>query len=201
MQASGLRENYHLNVIAVQRGKRVLHLEAKTVLRGNDMLLMIARPEDSQPENLHELLEILPAGEWAQEYLATPGMLLIETAVAPRSHLAGHTLQELQFEQKFDSRVLAIWRRGRSIRTRFADLTLEFGDGLLLQGSSNSLNLLRTEPGLILLAESIPSQPMNRQGWITALIMLIALSRVSDLFFAGQTSTQMPQPVHFSGTT
>jgi di/tricarboxylate transporter len=47
---------------------------------------------------------------------------------------------------------------------------------LLLQGSSNSLNLLRTEPGLILLAESIPTQPMNRLGWITALIMLIALS-------------------------
>jgi di/tricarboxylate transporter len=103
-------------------------------------------------------------------------MLLIETAVAPRSQLAGHTLQELQFEQKFDSHVLAIWRRGRSIRTRFADLKLEFGDGLLLQGSSNSLNLLRTEPGLILLAESIPTQPMNRLGWITALIMLIALS-------------------------
>lgn len=176
VQASGLRENYHLNVIAVQRGKRVLHLEAKTVLRGNDMLLLIARPEDSQPENLHELLEILPPGEWAQEYLATPGMLLIETAVAPHSQLAGHTLQELQFEQKFDSRVLAIWRRGRSIRTRFADLKLEFGDGLLLQGSSNSLNLLRTEPGLILLAESIPAHPMDRRGWITAGIMLVALS-------------------------
>src|SRR5512141_2524357 len=176
VQASGLRENYHLNVIAVQRGKRVLHLEAKTVLRGNDMLLMIARPEDSQPENLNDLLEILPPGEWAQEYLSTPGMLLIETAVAPRSQLAGHTLQELQFEQKFDSRVLAIWRRGRSIRTRFADLKLEFGDGLLLQGSSNSLNLLRTEPGVILLAESIASQPVNRQVWFTALILLIALS-------------------------
>jgi di/tricarboxylate transporter len=175
VQASGLRENYHLNVIAVQRGKRVLHLEAKTVLRGNDTLLMIARPEDSQPENLNELLEILPAGEWAQEYLSTPGMLLIETAIGPRSQLAGNTLQELQFEQKYDARVLAIWRRGRSIRTRFADLKLEFGDGLLLQGSANSLNLLRTEPDLILLAESAPAMHTNLHGWLTTFIMLIAL--------------------------
>ena len=31
--------------------------------------------------------------------------------------------------------------------------------------------------------------------------MLIAFSRVSLLFFAGQTSTQMPQPVQSSGAT
>ena len=81
-------------------------------------------------------------------------MILIETAIAPRSHLAGQTLQEIHFEQKFGAKVLAIWRRGRSIRTRLANLQLEFGDGLFLQGTSKSLNLLRTEPGLMLLAES-----------------------------------------------
>ncbi len=175
VQASGLRETYHLNVIAVQRGKRVLHLEAKTVLRGNDLLLIIARPEDSQPDHLDEMLEILPPGEWTQEYLSTPNMMLIETAIGPRSQLAGQSLQEIQFEQKFDARVLAIWRRGRSIRTRFADLKLEFGDGLLLQGTPKSLSLLRTEPGLILLAESIPSPNRNPRGWLTALVMTVAL--------------------------
>jgi len=176
VQASGLRENYHLNVIAVQRGKTVLHLEARTVLRGNDTLLLIARPEDSLPENLNELLEILPPGEWAQEYLSTPDLMLIETAVAPRSQLAGQTLQEIHFEQKFGARVLAIWRRGRSIRTRFSNLELEFGDGLLLQGTPKSLSLLRTEPGLILLAESFPTQRTKRHPWLTPLIMLVTLS-------------------------
>jgi di/tricarboxylate transporter len=176
VQSSGLRENYHLNVIAVQRGKRVLDLEARTVLRGNDMLLLIARPEDSQPDNVEELLEILPPGEWAQEYLSTPNRMLIETAIAPRSSLAGQTLREIHFEQKFDARVLAIWRRGRSIRTRFVDMSLEFGDGLLLQGSSKSLNLLSTEPGLILLAESAPVPRLDRRGWWTVLIMIFTLA-------------------------
>ena len=176
VQSSGLREKYHLNAIALQRGKRVVHLEARTVLRGNDELLMIARPEDSLPENLHELLEILPPGEWTQEYLSTPNLMLIETAIAPRSPLAGQTLQEIHFEQKFDAKVLAIWRRGRSIRTRFSDQKLEFGDALLLQGTPNSLSLLRTEPGLILLAESAPAHPVARRGWITTLIMALTLS-------------------------
>jgi di/tricarboxylate transporter len=176
VQSSGLREIYHLNVIALQRGRRVVHLEARTVLRGNDELLLIARPEDSLPENLSEMLEFLPPGEWTQEYLSTPNLMLIETAMAPRSHLVGQTLQELHFEQKYGAKVLAIWRRGRSVRTRFADLQLELGDALLLQGTPGSLRLLRTEPGLVLLAESVPAQRTNRRGWITALVMALTLT-------------------------
>ena len=103
-------------------------------------------------------------------------MKLIEAAIAPRSHLAHQTLQEIRFEQKFGARVLAVWRRGRSIRTRLADLPLEFGDGLLLQGTEKSLTLLRTEPGLILLAESAPSTRMTLRGWFTTLIMAVTLT-------------------------
>jgi len=72
--------------------------------------------------------------------------------------------------------VLAVWRHGRSIRTRLGELPLEFGDGLLLQGTRRSLELLKTEPGLILLAESSPSKRMTRRGWLSALIMLGALT-------------------------
>ena len=176
LEDSGLRQIHHLNVIAIQRGKLALPLEPKTRLRGNDTLLILARPEDTLPENLHELLEILPPGEWEQEYLSIPDLTLIEAAIAPRSSLAGKTLQEVRFEQKYSARVLAVWRRGRSIRTRLASLPLEFGDGLLLQGTVRSLNLLRTEPDLILLAESVPSTHMNLRGWLTVLIMFATLA-------------------------
>jgi di/tricarboxylate transporter len=175
LATSGLREKHNLNVIAIQRGRSTLPIEAQTVLRGGDVLLIVARPEDSLPEALKDMLEILPAGEWQQDYLATPNVKLIEAAVAPRSHLASQTLREIRFEQKFGAKVLAIWRRGRSIRTRLADLPLEFGDGLLLQGTEKSLSLLQTEPGLILLAESVPSGRVSLRGWITGLVMLLTL--------------------------
>lgn len=176
LEKSGLREKYHLNVIAIQRGRSTLTIEAKTILRGEDILLIMARPEDSIPASLMDILIILPSGEWQQQYLSTPNMKLIEAAIAPRSHLARQTLQEIRFEQKFGARVLAVWRRGRSIRTRLADLPLEFGDGLLLQGAEKSLALLRTEPGLILLAESAPSTRMTLRGWFTTLIMVLTLT-------------------------
>ena len=176
LEKSGLREKHHLNVIAIQRGRSTLPIEAKTILKGKDILLIMARPEDSLPESLKAMLEVLPSGEWQQDYLSTPDMKLIEAAIAPRSHLASQTLQEIRFEQKFGAKVLAVWRRGRSIRTRLADLPLEFGDGLLLQGTEKSLNLLRTEPGLILLAESVPSTRMTLRGWLTTFIMAASLT-------------------------
>jgi di/tricarboxylate transporter len=174
-QESGLRERYHLNVIAMQRRKRTLPIEPGTTLQGNDVLLIVARPEDTLLETLEGLLEVLPAGQWQNEYLSTPNLILIEMAIAPRSPLAGQTLQEIRFRQKFEARVLAIWRHGRSIRTRFGDTPLEFGDGLLLQGTEKSLELLRTEPGFILLAEATQPVQISTRSWAAVLIMIAAL--------------------------
>jgi di/tricarboxylate transporter len=173
--ASQLREKYHLNVIAVHRGKRTLPIETKTVLRGGDILLIVGRPEDTLPDVLQDTLEILPLGTWQDDYLSIPDLILIEAAVAPRSQLAGQTLQEIQFEQKYGTKVLAIWRQGRSIRTRLSNLPLQFGDGLLLQGTKQSLDLLRTEAGFILLAEAAEPTRITARSWIAALIMLATL--------------------------
>ena len=195
LEKSGLREKYHLNVIAIQRGKSTLPIEAKTILKGEDILLIMARPEDSIPASLMDILIILPSGEWQQDYLSTPNMKLIEAAIAPRSHLAHQTLQEIRFGQKFGARVLAVWRRGRSIRTRLADLPLEFGDGLLLQGTEKSMILLRTEPGLIFLAESAPSTQMTLRSWFTILIMVLTLTlavifpdQIAEIMLGGAVS-------------
>lgn len=173
--SSCLREKYHLNVLAVHRGKLTLPIETKTALRGGDVLLIVGRPEDTVPETLQDVLEILPSGTWQADYLSIPDLTLIETAIAPRSTLAGQTLQEIHFEQKYNAKVLAIWRQGRSIRTRLSDLPLQFGDGLLLQGTFKSLDLLRTEPGLIVLAEPAQSKRITTRSWVSALIMVITL--------------------------
>lgn len=175
LENSGLREKYNLNVIAMQRGKNTLPIDAKTILKGGDVLLFVARMEDIIPSAFENILNFLPSGNWEQDYLSTPNLRLIEAAIAPRSHLALQTLSEIRFELKFNAKVLAIWRHGRSIRTRLSDLPLEFGDGLLLQGTDKSLNLLRTEPGLLLLVESAPSARMTMQNWATVLIMAATL--------------------------
>jgi di/tricarboxylate transporter len=189
---SNLRETYHLNVLAIQRKKTILPPESQLKLARDDILLLLARPEDTLPAAINEFLEILPNGKWQQEYLSTPNLRLIETAVAPRSQLAGKSLRELQFQQKYGARVLAIWRRGQTIRTRLAELPLEFGDGLLLEGSIRSLELLRTEAGLILLAESASGPRMSFRSWLTVFLMIVTLGLavifpmlITEIMFTG----------------
>jgi di/tricarboxylate transporter len=71
-------------------------------------------------------------------------------------------------------------------------MPLEFGDGLLLQGSAKSLDLLRTETGLILLAESTTPIRMTLRGWLTVLIMITTLglaailpTLITEIMFSG----------------
>jgi len=173
---SGLRETYHLNVIALQRKKNVLQIQADTKLMENDILFFTAREEDLDADGLSDILTILPSGEWQDDYLSLPDLKLIEVAIPPRSPLATQTLRALRFEQKYGAKVLAIWRKGRSIRTRLEKQPLELGDGLLLQGTDNTLRLLRTEPGLLVLAEPGPPAQISKRGWFTAFIMLVTLT-------------------------
>jgi len=173
---SGLRERYHLNVIAMRRKKSVLPIQADTQLMADDILLLTARAEDLEAEGVSDILTILPSGEWQDDYLALPDLKLIEVAIPPRSSLATQTLRGLRFEQKFGAKVLAIWRQGRSIRTRLEKQPLELGDGLLLQGTEQTLKLLRTEPGLLVLAEPGPPATISKRGWLTAFIMLTTLT-------------------------
>src|SRR5512142_2183736 len=53
---SGLREKYHLNVIGIQRAKQRLQVDSGTVLKTDDILLILARPEDSLPGSIQDML-------------------------------------------------------------------------------------------------------------------------------------------------
>ena len=53
-----------------------------------------------------------------------------EATLSPRSTLAGKTLQEIGFRNRFGLQVLAIWRAGRAYRSHLRNMKLQFGDGL-----------------------------------------------------------------------
>ena len=78
---------------------------------------------------------------------------MAEATLAPRSSLAGSSLEEIAFRDRFGLQVLAIWREGRPIRSGLAQLTLRVGDALLLQGRRGRLALLSRERDLVVLSE------------------------------------------------
>jgi di/tricarboxylate transporter len=76
---------------------------------------------------------------------------LAEVVLAPSSSLRGKTLRQMDFRSRFGLAVLAIRHEGRTLFARLGDVSLDFGDSLLLQGSVDKINLLRHERGFLLL--------------------------------------------------
>ena len=68
--------------------------------------------------------------------------------LSPRSRLIGKTLRDAHFREKYGMTVLAIWRGDEEIFIDLADVTLQFGDALLLQGPRRSCRFSPTIPTL-----------------------------------------------------
>jgi len=72
-------------------------------------------------------------------------MEVAEIAVMPRSANIGKTLPEIRFHDSYGVTVLGIWRDGRPHRTHLAEMALQQGDALLVQGQPPRFRELRDE--------------------------------------------------------
>ncbi len=151
LAASGVRNAFGLDVLAVERGGRLLLAPApETVLAPDDILLLSGKPEEAPLAAAD--LEVLPGRAVRHERdLQSATVVVVEALLAPRSDLFGRTLREVHFRDRYGMTVLALWRAGRPVSTGLSELPLQFGDGLLLQGPRDRLAVLRAEPDLILL--------------------------------------------------
>jgi di/tricarboxylate transporter len=175
LAGSTLREQYGVNLVAVERqGQVTAAPPPNLVLAPGDIIWLEGKLEEFRARDVAPHLEILPTLAWSVNDLESPTVALVEAILAPRSTLLGQTLRTARFREKYGMVVLGIWRAGRPIRTGLSELTLQFGDALLLQGRRSQLPLLQTEPDLIVLdrgrAEDA-SAGMRGKGWLALVIM------------------------------
>lgn len=87
------------------------------------------------------------------EDVRTESALLMEGILGPESSLAGKSLKELNFRQRFGVLILAVHRKGENLRDRFEDERLQFGDTLLVQGPAEKMRELFEQKDFINLSE------------------------------------------------
>jgi di/tricarboxylate transporter len=143
---SRMRAALGLNVLAILREEgNQLAPDPSEVLQAGDRLLV-----EGQPDRLVELrgqrTMILEADHLDIEQLQSPDIDLAELAFSPKASMAGLTLEQLDFRNRYGAVVLAVRRGERVIRTNLEDLRLEQGDFLLVQASPAKLDELRTKP-------------------------------------------------------
>ncbi|MDR7481651.1 MAG: SLC13 family permease [Armatimonadota bacterium] len=171
---TALGHAFRLHVLAIQRGRRriVAPLPTEQVLPG-DVLVVQGRPEDL--ERLQHLgpIEVVTREVDRSEPLETEAIGLVEVVLAPRSELAGKTLRDLEFRQRYGLNVVAIWREGRPYRTGLGEQALRYGDALLVQGPRDRLRALRADPSFVVLEE--PEAPRTARVGVAAGAVLVLI--------------------------
>lgn len=179
LEESALGSTWGVTVLSIMRTRRriVAPTPQERVLAG-DRLLVQGRLDELLQSNRLSAADVRERHHVAVDGLESPEVRVVEVTLAPRSSLAGKTLREVAFREKYGVNVLAIWREGRPRRTGLVDLPVQLGDALLVQGRRDRLRLLGHDPDLLVLdTDGGPLTRPARAPWaVAALALMIALS-------------------------
>ena len=176
---SRLADVFDFRVLAVFRdGELKVMPRGDEVLLGGDLLLI---------EGLHSDLNVLRGLQELEIDTKDPAnvtpfeserLTLMDATLDPRSTLAGLTVGELNFRERYGIELAGIWREGETVGTDLADERLQIGDALLLLGPRERLQLLSTDSDFLILTPLGQEPPDTRRAPLAATIMLAVVLTV-----------------------
>ena len=135
----------------VRQGVAVKGDPKLTKLKVGDRLVLACRPSGVAEANSIKGISLHGQISAGLETIATDEGALVEGVVGPHATIAGKTLGEINFRQRFRMVVVAVHRKGHNQRDRLDSLRLQPGDTLLMMGSTKAINSLSSSEEIILL--------------------------------------------------
>jgi di/tricarboxylate transporter len=180
-------DRFRLNVLEILRGKRKIAVDLRnTPLAPEDVLIVRGAPEDLVGFKDHFGLLMLTDTKLQDSDLADAHNLLAEVQLAPSSALAGASVQEINFRQRFSVFVLAIDRTGEAIRDKVASIPLKAWDTLLVFGPRARVEALYEQADFIPLEEHDLHLARPPRWWIPLVVVptvvLLAALGVLSIF-------------------
>ena len=176
---SRLADVFDFRVLATFReGKLGVMPRDEEVLEGGDLLLIEGQPADLDVLRGLQDLEIdtsVPANLGAFD---SERLTLMDATLDPRSSLAGRTVGELNFRERYGIELAGIWREGETVGADLAEERLQIGDALLLLGPRDRLQLLDTDSDFLILTPLGRNPPDTRRAPLAAAIMLAVVVSV-----------------------
>lgn len=108
--------------------------------------------EPSRIVRLLELGDLELRRTSAGDILESEDVGVVEVTPAPRARIAGRTLAELSFRERYGLQVLSVWREGRPLHRDLAQLALHVGDALLLHGPRSRIEALGRDDDFVVLS-------------------------------------------------
>jgi di/tricarboxylate transporter len=172
IEEAGLRGLDGLFLMEIDRGGHVMAAVAPTErLEAGDRLVFVG-VVDSVVE-LQKIRGLRPATD--QVFMLDDPRserTLIEAVVSNTCPLIGRTIREGRFRSTYDAVVIAVARNGERLQMKIGDITLEPGDTLLLEASSDFAEHQRSNRDFYLVsAVSNFTPPRHDQAWIACTVL------------------------------
>lgn len=172
LKESRLAEVLGMRVLCIIRKNGAVRMpDANEILLPEDQLVMEGRMATLDTLRGFQTLEIQGGEGPDLKTLVSDKIGMVETILSPHATIAGKTLRQLHFREKFGLNVLGIWRRGRAHATNLRDMALDFGDAMLLYGPREKLNLLGKENDFIVLTQSAQESPKLKKAPLSSILM------------------------------
>jgi len=179
LQKSRIADVFDFRVMAIFRdGRLTVMPRGDEVLEGGDLLLIEGQPEDIDVFRGLQELEIHTRSAPSLVSLESDRLTLMDATLDPRSSLAGKTVGELNFRERYGIELAGIWREGAPLGTELADERLQVGDALLMIGPRDRLELIGKDPDFLVLTPLGQEPPDTRRAPLAAAIMLGVVATV-----------------------
>ena len=179
LKKSRLADVFDFRVLAIFRdGELKVMPRGDEILFGRDLLLIEGQQSDLDVLRGMQELDIDTKATGNQASQETERLTLMDATLDPRSSLAGKTVGELNFREKYGIELAGIWREGTTIGTELADERLQIGDALLLLGPRDRLRLLSSDSDFLILTPLGQKPPDTRKAPLAGLIMAAVIGSV-----------------------
>jgi di/tricarboxylate transporter len=179
LRKSRVADVFDFRVLATFRdGKLDVMPRGDDVLEGGDLLLIEGQPVDMDVLRGLQDLEIDTSVPAKLGTLDSERLTLMDATLDPRTRLAGRTVGELNFRERYGIELAGIWREGETVRADLADERLQIGDALLLLGPRERLQLLDSDSDFLVLTPLGRKPPDTRRAPIAAAIMFAVVVSV-----------------------
>jgi di/tricarboxylate transporter len=172
LHEGGLAAELGLGILGIWgNGQVLLAPDRNTKLQTGDILILDGKLHANQKR--HYGLRDVDNDQLPTPF-GTEEIPLIEATLIPHSELGGRSLRQIDFRQRFGLQVLAIWRQGTVLNGPIGDISLRFGDALLMQGPRENIEALDQDPNFLILEEATNARPPAR-AWLAIGILAISL--------------------------
>jgi len=144
-----------------------------TKVRPNDLLILNGHIEQIiELENSYDL-EIIKNARFIDQERPYE-IQLVEVLIPPNSNLIGKTLQDSNFFRRYKHPILAIQRRGKTLKDRLTDIKLNGGDTLLLHGHKDDVLALMNSANVIV-TNDLSGLHFRKDKAITAVLVMLSI--------------------------